>query len=143
MSVAAKVIGPDDRTFQTKIKTLLLDDSTFDRARIRRMSNKSELMVDMNEVSDIAELKHAITHEVFDLILIDCLSSHAIDFKVIEKIKLKQIAQAQLAGGSSKNCLSGASFFRLDFLVRFFINEKNEQCSSETLIFYFTQSIEI
>jgi len=52
----------------------MLDDSTFDRARVRRMSGKTNLMVDLAEVSDIAALKAAVAREAYDLILIDyCL----------------------------------------------------------------------
>jgi DNA-binding NtrC family response regulator len=53
------------------VKALLLDDSTFDRARIRRMSHKTALMVDLTEVASIAALKESVAREVFDLILID------------------------------------------------------------------------
>jgi DNA-binding NtrC family response regulator len=50
---------------------LLLDDSSFDRTRIRRLSRKTDLMMDLTEVASIAALKEAIACEVFDLVLID------------------------------------------------------------------------
>lgn len=87
MSVPAIVIGPDDRIIQTKIKALLLDDSTFDRARIRRLGHKSELTLDLSEVGDIEELKQAISREVFDLILIDYRLPQGDGLDVLEHIK--------------------------------------------------------
>lgn len=87
MSVPARVMGPDEGTFQSKIRTLLLDDSTFDRARIRRMSRKTELIVDLTEVSNMGELKAAILREAFDLILIDYRLPHGDGLDVLEQIQ--------------------------------------------------------
>lgn len=71
MAMPVEIQGPEEGVIPTVIKTLLLDDSTFDRSRIRRLSNKTALMVYLTEVSNIAELKEAIAHQVYDLILID------------------------------------------------------------------------
>ncbi len=71
MSLPVEIYEPDEGVCPHVIKTLLLDDSTFDRARLRRMSTKTELMVDLTEVSDIAALKHALSRDTYDLILID------------------------------------------------------------------------
>lgn len=71
MSLPAEVLGPEEQGYPHIIKTLLLDDSTFDRARIRRMSQNTRLMLDLREVCDMAELKQAVAQERFDLILID------------------------------------------------------------------------
>ncbi|MCX7566984.1 response regulator [Sulfitobacter sp. F26169L] len=71
MSLPVEVIGPEERAFPRIIKTLLLDDSTFDRARIRRMSQNTNLLLDLTEVCDVTELKDAIAEQEFDLILID------------------------------------------------------------------------
>lgn len=53
------------------IRALLLDDSSFDRARIRRMSAKAEMPVQLDEVGSIEELDRAVQAEKYDLILID------------------------------------------------------------------------
>ena len=71
MSLPVEVLGPQEGFYPHIIKALLLDDSTFDRARIRRMSQKTRLMLDLREVCDIAEMKETVDHEAFDLILID------------------------------------------------------------------------
>jgi DNA-binding NtrC family response regulator len=71
MALSVEVLSPDMRAYPSIIKTLLLDDSTFDRARIRRMSARTDLLVDLVEVSDIAALRDAVAREAFDLILID------------------------------------------------------------------------
>lgn len=54
-----------------EIRTLLLDDSNFDRARIRRLSHKTDLCVHMDEVDSIAAMDKAVAQNNYDLILID------------------------------------------------------------------------
>lgn len=71
MSLPVQVMGPDEGTYSNRIKALLLDDSTFDRARIRRLSHKTRLMVDVTEICDIEEMKVAVSREAYDLIMID------------------------------------------------------------------------
>lgn len=87
MSVQVEVLGPDEGAFPKIIKTLLLDDSTFDRARIRRLSQNSRLMVALTEVSTIAEAKEAVAREVFDLILIDYRLPQGDGLEVLEHIQ--------------------------------------------------------
>lgn len=53
------------------ICALLLDDSSFDRARIRRLSRKAEMSIQLDEVGSIEELDDAVSNERYDLILID------------------------------------------------------------------------
>ena len=71
MSLPVEVIGPEGGAFPPVIKALLLDDSTFDRARIRRLGQKTDLALQLDEVSSIAEMKDAVARQVFDLIMID------------------------------------------------------------------------
>lgn len=71
MAMPLEIVGPEEGVVPNVIKTLLLDDSTFDRTRIKRLSHKTALAIDLTEVSNIAELREAIEREVFDLILID------------------------------------------------------------------------
>ncbi|MFC6639170.1 response regulator [Sulfitobacter sediminilitoris] len=54
-----------------EIRALLLDDSNFDRARIRRLSKKTNLAVQLDEVDSIAQLDEAVERENYDLFLID------------------------------------------------------------------------
>lgn len=53
------------------IRVLLLDDSTFDRARIRRLTEKTNLSVQVDEVDSIAAMDAAVARENYDLMLID------------------------------------------------------------------------
>lgn len=53
------------------IRALLLDDDTFDRQRIRRMTSKTNLPIVMDEVSSIQALDKAMNRANYDLILID------------------------------------------------------------------------
>lgn len=71
MSLPATVMEPEGGAHPRRIKALLLDDSTFDRARIRRLSDRTRLMVDVTEVCDMTQMKEAVAREGFDLILID------------------------------------------------------------------------
>ena len=71
MASATQVMRPVRENPPVIIKALLLDDSTFDRARIRRMSRKTDFVIDLTEACDIAEMKAAIEREAFDLVLID------------------------------------------------------------------------
>ena len=58
----------------TLVRALLLDDSKFDRAKIRRLSQRTGLCVELDEVSSISEMDKAVAQERYDLILIDyCL----------------------------------------------------------------------
>lgn len=71
MSVPAEILGPQEGRSPKIVQTLLLDDSTFDRARIRRMSRNTRMLIELTEVSDIAGMKEAVATRAFDLILID------------------------------------------------------------------------
>ncbi|MBD3664348.1 response regulator [Sulfitobacter aestuariivivens] len=55
----------------TSVRALLLDDSNFDRARIRRLSQKADMAIDLDEVGTIAELDSAVKENKYDLIMID------------------------------------------------------------------------
>lgn len=54
-----------------EIRALLLDDNNFDRARIKRLSHKTNLSIQLDEVDSIAQLDAAVAKENYDLILID------------------------------------------------------------------------
>jgi len=49
----------------------LLDDSDFDRRRIRRLSKKTDLPITLDEVSSIEELEAAVRLSRYDLVMID------------------------------------------------------------------------
>jgi len=53
------------------VKALLLDDSNFDRARIRRLSDRTHLNIVLDEVGSIAEMDDTVRAAAYDLILID------------------------------------------------------------------------
>jgi DNA-binding NtrC family response regulator len=71
MAVPVEVLSPEENPAASRIKALLLDDSAFDRTRIRRLSNKTAHRVYLTQVDTIAALQGAVEREVFDLILID------------------------------------------------------------------------
>lgn len=53
------------------IRALLLDDSNFYRARIRRLSQRTGLSIQIDEVDSIDAMDQAVINENYDLILID------------------------------------------------------------------------
>lgn len=53
------------------VRALLLDDSNFDRARIRRLSQRTGLSIELDEVGSIAEMDNAVAKERYDLVMID------------------------------------------------------------------------
>ena len=55
----------------TAVRALLLDDSNFDRARIRRLSQRTGLGVELDEVGSIAEMDKALAQGRYDLVMID------------------------------------------------------------------------
>tara|TARA_R110000787_G_scaffold182915_6_gene294911 strand:+ start:1129 stop:1788 length:660 start_codon:yes stop_codon:yes gene_type:complete len=66
-----EMTGPIEVPELKIIRALLLDDSNFDRERIRRLSGKTELAVQLDEVGSIEELDVAVLRASYDLILID------------------------------------------------------------------------
>lgn len=62
---------PSGMPIPREIRALLLDDNNFDRARIKRLSDKTNLSIQMDEVDSIAQLDEAVATENYDLILID------------------------------------------------------------------------
>lgn len=54
-----------------QVRTLLLDDSPFDRERIKRLCRKAGLPLIVDEVQDIAELRNALHTRKYDLVLVD------------------------------------------------------------------------
>ncbi|WP_432816712.1 response regulator [Sulfitobacter sp. JB4-11] len=53
------------------LRVLLLDDSSFDCQRIRRLSGKTGLRIDLDEVHSIAQMDRAVARTRYDLMLID------------------------------------------------------------------------
>lgn len=62
---------PMTAPFPRSIRALLLDDSNFDRARIRRLSQQTDLAIQLDEVDSIEKMDEAVSKANYDLILID------------------------------------------------------------------------
>lgn len=67
----AEILTPAEVAMPKSIRALLLDDSNFDRARIRRLSQKTNLIIQLDEVNSIDEMDSAVAQSNYDLILID------------------------------------------------------------------------
>ena len=91
MVLPFEVMGPNEGAFPKVIRTLLLDDSRFDRARIKRMSGKTNLMVDLMEVCNITQMKDAVAREAFDLILIDYRLPEGDGLDVLQHIQQSEL----------------------------------------------------
>ena len=53
------------------IRTLVLDDSNFDRKRILRLGDRIDLPLVFEEASSVQGLKHCLDRQIYDLFLID------------------------------------------------------------------------
>ena len=71
MTIHSKAKDMLDNTGVKTIKALILDDSDFDRKRIRRFSEKSRLPILLEEVPSIAAMSARIDTTAYDLILLD------------------------------------------------------------------------
>ncbi|MAY89376.1 MAG: hypothetical protein CML02_21980 [Pseudooceanicola sp.] len=56
---------------QMGIRALILDDSVFDRRRIRRLTHDTNLQISLDEIASIEALDRILDQEKFDVILID------------------------------------------------------------------------
>lgn len=64
-------VPTDSRDSTAPISALLLDDSAFDRARIRRMAQSSGLPVTIEEAPTLSSLAEKLDTNTYDLVLID------------------------------------------------------------------------
>lgn len=53
------------------ISVLIVDDSAFDRLRIRRLGEKSGLQLEISEVARLSDLETVLNQSVFDVVLLD------------------------------------------------------------------------
>ena len=70
-AVPLETTGLVDIPPPTTVRALLLDDSNFDRARIRRLSQRTGLCIELDEVGSIAEMDNAVAQARYDLVMID------------------------------------------------------------------------
>lgn len=69
------------------IRTLLLDDSAFDRRRIRRLGGKLDLGMDFHEAPSVQVMEKCLDRQVFDLIMIDYLLPEADGLAALDLIR--------------------------------------------------------
>jgi CheY-like chemotaxis protein len=69
------------------IRTLLLDDSAFDRTRIRRLGGKLDLGLDFQEAPSVQVMERCLDTQVFDLIMIDYLMPEADGLAALQMIR--------------------------------------------------------
>ena len=87
MAMPQQVSSLHDIPVPRSIRALLLDDSNFDRARIRRLSNRTQLPIQLDEVGTIEELDHAVNSASYDLIMIDYRLPVGDGFTALETIQ--------------------------------------------------------
>lgn len=66
-----QISNPELRAPPPTIRALVLDDNDFDRTRIRRFAEKSELPVIIDEVPSISAMRDAMARDAYDLFLVD------------------------------------------------------------------------
>jgi len=69
------------------LQVLLVDDSEFDRTRIRRLSNDMSIPMLLTEASSFAQMQDLLSGQRFDLILIDYHLGDADGLEVIRLLK--------------------------------------------------------
>lgn len=87
MTLSIQESEPNRAYVPQQIRALLLDDSTFDRARIRRLSKSTDLPLQMDEVGSLEELENAISATAYDLVLIDYRLPVGNGILALEKLK--------------------------------------------------------
>jgi DNA-binding NtrC family response regulator len=89
MQTALRDIDTFPTGFKTRrmINALLLDDSTFDRLRIRRMSRETGMPIRLDEIASLDGLAGVLDAETFDLILIDYQLSDGNGLQAIDIIQ--------------------------------------------------------
>lgn len=53
------------------VKTLVLDDSEFDRMKVRRLMRATNFMHELSEAASLSELKERIDKQSFDIVIMD------------------------------------------------------------------------
>ena len=86
-ALQTQTIQPVPHPIPTKIKGLLLDDSQFDRQRIRRLSRKSDLPIVLDEIDSIEALPATLSSEQYDVILLDYRLPVGSGIQALELIK--------------------------------------------------------
>lgn len=69
------------------IRALLLDDSKFDRARIRRLSDQAGLNIQLDEVDTLSGMKSVVEDAQYDLFLIDYRLPVGDGFKALQMLR--------------------------------------------------------
>lgn len=69
------------------MRALLLDDSQFDRARIRRLSDQANLNIQIDEVDNLTDMQSAVEDAQYDLFLIDYRLPVGDGFKAMQMIR--------------------------------------------------------
>ncbi|KIN70788.1 Response regulator/GGDEF domain protein [Sulfitobacter noctilucae] len=89
------------------LRVLLLDDSNFDRARIKRLSQKTKMGIHMDEVDSIAAMDVAVARENYDLILIDYRLPEGDGMQALEHVMRtdlnKDAGKIMITGDGSRN----------------------------------------
>jgi len=80
----------NDTVPQKEIRALLLDDSNFDRQRIRRLGARiTDLPLQLDEVGTLAEMEAALDRSAYDVILVDYRLAEGDGVQALERISAK------------------------------------------------------
>jgi len=75
-----------------EIRALLLDDSNFDRQRIRRMGGRiADLPLTLDEVATLSEMEDALDRAKYDVILVDYRLAEGDGVQALNKISAKSL----------------------------------------------------
>jgi PleD family two-component response regulator len=105
MSFHSAALKTSELLNQKTKRALLIDDSEFDRSRIKRLNSKLEHPLILEDVPDINSMNNCLDANAFDLIMVDYRLGqdnglHALD--MIQKHKLNKEAAKIMISGSAE-----------------------------------------
>jgi len=86
-AVAIDAENPHSALMRVPINALLLDDSKFDRRRIRRLSRDMGVAIQIDEVASIAALQEALDADSYDVVLLDYRLTEGDGLQALELVR--------------------------------------------------------
>lgn len=87
MTLDSPDLPPSTLARLPEIRTLVLDDSSFDRKRIRRMGDGLDLKLSFQEAHSVKALQNCLDTQTFDLFLIDYMMPEADGLAALDLIR--------------------------------------------------------
>lgn len=142
MSFQENTAGSFDPSTAVPIRALVLDDDAFDRSRIRRFTEKSDLDVEIQEAQSLSAMADILGREAFDLIMVDYNLAEGDGLDALEMIQRDQNnkdAAVIMISGQERTSLAVSAFRQgcQDFLTK---NELTVESLRHSMVTAMSQS---